>query len=92
MLNLRSYAMMHLVKSMACDQSYSFCLENLWGKNKSASVFLMCYNYNANVKLLSRLSQYTSSVASSALDKVLTCFLSMYQPDLCRIFENHLRE
>lgn len=83
---------MHLVKSMACDQSYSSCLENLWENNKSALVFLTCCNYNADFKLLSRLSQYTPSVASSALGKVLTCFCSMYQPDLCSIFKNRLRE
>jgi len=35
--------MMHLVKSMACDQSYNFYLENLWGDNSNASVFHMWY-------------------------------------------------
>jgi len=47
--------------------------------------FFICDTCNANFKLLSRLSQYTSSVVPSAApDKDLTPNSCMYQPDLCR--------
>lgn len=81
---------MHLVKSMACDQPYNICLENLWGNNGSASVFIS-ETWNANFKLLSRLSQYASSVASSALDNDLALNKCMYQPDLCTAFRSYFR-
>lgn len=72
---------MHLVKSMACNQSYRICLENLWGNGGSASVF-MCSTCSTDLKLMSRLSQYISLVASSALDNDLTLNNCVYQPDL----------